>query len=147
MTMYITCLHLYRASISVSLGINDLDHPDTYSKSLTSTVYAANTNYNASAKSFDIGLIRLPTPVVLNDAIRTICLPKDSENFTTRASVPLVATGWGLTLDNSCMLTKMVFVKCNQLQSVVQQHRFFKKYSCTLFHRQIAVNYGDMGVN
>jgi hypothetical protein len=110
MTMYITYLHLYSTSISVVLGINDLNHPDTYSKSLTSTVYAANTDYNASAKAYDIGLIRLPTPVVLSDAIRTICLPKNSENFTTRASVPLVATGWGLTLDNSCMLINIVFL-------------------------------------
>ena len=56
-------------------------------------------NYNLSLSSFDydLALVKLSSPVELNDHVAPVCLPSESQDAKFNPRSTCVVTGWGST--------------------------------------------------
>ncbi|CAL1533150.1 unnamed protein product [Lymnaea stagnalis] len=91
----LTAAHCFRNVSRVHLGVTNYKSSKANWQSKDVAVYAKHKLYNGHSDSDDIGLMKLASPVKINDYVRPACLPKPGADFET--SYPCFISGWGRT--------------------------------------------------
>ncbi|XP_038565982.1 chymotrypsinogen B-like [Micropterus salmoides] len=86
------CLNRARPDLTVNLGLDTLDLPNTNAMYRTES-QIKHPNYNTTTNDNDIALLKLSSPVNFTDYIRPVCLAAAGSVFN--AGTTCWVTGWG----------------------------------------------------
>ncbi|XP_045893923.1 serine protease 27-like [Micropterus dolomieu] len=87
------CVSSTSPGLTVNLGLDTLDLPNTNAMSRTVSQIIQHPNYNTTTNDNDIALLQLSSPVNFTDYIRPVCLAVDGSVFN--AGTTCWVTGWG----------------------------------------------------
>ncbi|XP_038565978.1 serine protease 27-like [Micropterus salmoides] len=87
------CVSSTSPGLTVHLGLDTLDLPNTNGMSRTVSQIIQHPNYNTTTNDNDIALLKLSSPVNFTDYIRPVCLAVDGSVFN--AGTTCWVTGWG----------------------------------------------------
>lgn len=83
----------------IVLGEHDSNITEGWEQTRTLEKIILHPNYNLSLSSFDydLALVKLSSPVELNDHVAPVCLPSESQDDKFNSRSTCVVTGWGST--------------------------------------------------
>ncbi|CAG9764163.1 unnamed protein product [Ceutorhynchus assimilis] len=88
------------SSISVSMGIYNTGNTNNVQTSQVAQVWI-HSNYNQTYLKNDVAILRLATPMYMNNRVMPICLPQSGRNYIGSSSASCVVSGWGQTNFNT----------------------------------------------
>lgn len=98
-------------SVSVRLGEHDLSVTEGSEQARGVIEIIAHDDYDSWTNDNDIALLRLASPVVLNERVAPIgLLSADDENILAAPGVSAYVTGWGTTAEGGSAATKLMEV-------------------------------------
>lgn len=109
----LTAAHCLDASTfaSVLLGAHNVSRNSETTRQiqlLGTRNFKIHQNYNATQFQFDIALLQLTSPAVLNSAVSLINLPRLAQADTSFASTVATISGWGRYLDSTELLSEVL---------------------------------------
>ncbi|XP_034825613.2 trypsin-1-like isoform X1 [Maniola hyperantus] len=96
-TYILTAAHCLSGANKVSVRVGSAN-ADEGGDLIESTDFKQHPKYNSSMYDFDVGLIRLPSPIAFDDTKRAISLP--ARGTSIPAGTRVTVSGWGATSEN-----------------------------------------------
>ncbi|XP_068897256.1 brachyurin-like isoform X3 [Tenebrio molitor] len=119
---------------SIQLGSNQLNSTDNNRVVLSATTYYVNPLFDPTVSlAHDVGMIKLPSPVTVNDYIQPVKMLESMSPIYKGVSVE--TAGWGQTSDSSDLINDLNYVQLKIIaNSECQSYygsQFFGSMTCT----------------